>query len=139
MKAATAAANVAWAGEPASRVTRPATRAAAAPTASVVAVAPAAATGAAPDRRGARDPVLRRSPRPSLDLMTRAYVSLIGSHAARLDSSDAQQPDPAFTSAWKRRRFPSRSAIIEHVCDWQADPRRGAPWLRGEASGMPGL
>src|SRR5205823_8935369 len=35
-----------------------------------------------PGRRGARDRVVRRSAGPSLALMTRAYVSLIASHAA---------------------------------------------------------
>ena len=39
-------------------------------------------TPAAPGRRGARDRVVRRSAGPSVALMTRAYVSLITSHAA---------------------------------------------------------
>src|SRR5208282_6222273 len=98
MKAATAAANVASAAEPASRVTPSDAHAVAAPSAPVAAAAPAAAPGAAPDRLGARDRVLCRSPGPSFGLITRAYVSLIGSHEARLDSSAARQPDPAFKS-----------------------------------------
>src|SRR5229473_7082538 len=43
---------------------------------------PAAESGTASDRRGARDRVVRRSPGPSVGLMTRAYVSVIASHAA---------------------------------------------------------
>jgi hypothetical protein len=43
---------------------------------------PAAVWGTAPDRRGARDRVVRRSPGPSVGLMTRAYVSVIAYHAA---------------------------------------------------------
>ena len=37
------------------------------------------------------------------------------------------------------RRLPSGSAITENVCDRNMDLRRGTPWLRGEASGKPGL
>jgi hypothetical protein len=59
MKAATAAVNVASAGEPASRVIPPDARAVAAPSAPVAAAAPAAAPSAAPDRLGARDRVMR--------------------------------------------------------------------------------
>jgi hypothetical protein len=59
MKAATAAANVASAAEPASRVTPPDAGAVAAPPAPVAAVAPAAAPSVAPDRLGARDRVMR--------------------------------------------------------------------------------
>jgi hypothetical protein len=43
---------------------------------------PAWESGTAPDRRGARDRVVRRSTGPSVGLMTRAYVSVIASHAA---------------------------------------------------------
>jgi hypothetical protein len=48
----------------------------------VTAGVPAAEPGAVPDRRGARDRAVRRSAGPSVGLMTRAYVSLIHSHAA---------------------------------------------------------
>jgi hypothetical protein len=81
MKAATAAMNVASAGEPAT-----AARAAAAllalPAISVTAGVPAVEPDTALERRGARDRVARRSPGPSVALMTRAYVSVIASHAA---------------------------------------------------------
>ena len=83
MKAATAAANVASAGESATAAcavaagTLPAL-----PVTSVIAGVPAAEPDTAPGRRGARDRVVRRSPGPSVALMTRAYVSVIASHAA---------------------------------------------------------
>jgi hypothetical protein len=49
---------------------------------SAIAGVPDAASRTTPDRRGARDRVVRRSAGPSVALMTRAYVSLISSHAA---------------------------------------------------------
>jgi len=52
---------------------------AALPVIPVTAGVPAAGSGAAPDFRDARDRVVRRSPGPSFGLITRAYVSLIGS------------------------------------------------------------
>jgi len=52
------------------------------PLISVTAGVPAAEADTALDRRGARDRVARRSPGPSVALMTRAYVSVIASHAA---------------------------------------------------------
>jgi hypothetical protein len=48
----------------------------------VTAGVPAAEPGTARARRGARDRAVRRSAGPSVGLMTRAYVSLIHSHAA---------------------------------------------------------
>ena len=52
---------------------------------------------------------------------------------------------PAFRSA-RKTSFPSfHRGRIELVCDNQADacftstkPRQGMPWLRGEATGLPG-
>src|SRR5271165_7603866 len=96
MKAATAAANVASAAEPVAGVrdtpivvTSGGISRAADPDASatpplfpVTAGVPAGEPGTAPDRRGARDRVLCRSPGPSVGLMTRAYVSPIATHAA---------------------------------------------------------
>jgi hypothetical protein len=43
----------------------------------------AAESGTGPGRRGVRDRVVRRSPGPSVGLMTRAYVSVIAYHAAQ--------------------------------------------------------
>jgi len=98
MKAAAAAVNIASAGESAATAAAAAATAAAAavgtaaaaavgtplalPLISVTAGVPAAEADTALDRRGARDRVARRSPGPSVALMTRAYVSVIASHAA---------------------------------------------------------
>src|SRR6266702_833854 len=100
MKAAAAAVNIASAGESAATAAAAAavgtaaaaavgTAAAAAvgtplalPLISVTAGVPAAEADTALDRRGARDRVARPSPGPSVALMSRAYVSVIASHAA---------------------------------------------------------
>src|ERR1700724_1359044 len=95
MKAATAAVNVASPGEAVaaggapiasndagiSRAADP-DASAAPPLTPGTAGVPAWESGTAPDRRGARDRVVRRSTGPSVGLMTRAYVSVIASHAA---------------------------------------------------------
>ena len=52
------------------------------PVIGVTAGVPAVESGTSPDRRGAGDRLLCRSPGPSFGLMTRAYVSPIASHAA---------------------------------------------------------
>jgi hypothetical protein len=74
---------------------------------------PAAESGTASDRRGARDRVVRRSPGPSVGLMTRAYVSVIAYHAAPYRfircaawrsglQADVETPPPPFTSCYNR-------------------------------------
>src|SRR6266702_8648503 len=87
VKAATAAANVTSAGDSATAacVTSAACAATAGappPAIPVTAAVSATESRTTPGRRGARERVVRRSAGPSVALMTRAYVSLIASHAA---------------------------------------------------------
>src|SRR5215472_19166315 len=122
MKAAAAAANVASAGESATAACAAAGAGAGPgappepPPIPVTAAVPAAGSRTTPDRRGARDRVVRRSAGPSVALMTRAYVSLITSHAAPY-------------------RFMPEHHVSRRLPDWM--PSRIRP--RGEQRGLPGL